>query len=65
MIMKIFYAFLWQEFFVPLTWFYNFVGVSIGAKIMPEWNDLANSISGTPQTDENVTLANNVYPGDS
>lgn len=65
MIMKIIYAFLWQEFFIPLTWLYNDVGVGLGAKFMPDWNDLANRISGTPQTDDNVTTATNVYPGDS
>lgn len=65
MIMKILYAFLWQEFFIPLTWLYNDVGVGLGAKFMLDWNDLANRISGTPQTDDNVTTATNVYPGDS
>ena len=64
-LMKILFAFMWQEFFIPLPFLYNSVGQGIGALIMPYWNDLAWLISGVKQTDKSVNTATSLYPGDS
>lgn len=38
MIMKIGYAFLWQEFFIPLTGLYQTIPNHLGAAFLPVWN---------------------------
>lgn len=38
MIMKILYAFLWQEFFIPIPELYHLIPNEIGAAILPHWN---------------------------
>ena len=63
MIMKIAYAFLWQENFIKLTPLYNPIANGFGAMLMPYLNELSAKISGVPQTDEAVNKAVNVYPG--
>ena len=65
MIIKIIYAFMWQEFFIPLDFLYNDITLPIGAKLLPDVNELASKISGVPQTDVNVNTSKNVYPGDA
>jgi len=64
MIMKIGFAFLWQEFFIPLPELYHTLPNEFGAFILPYWNGVSSKISGFPQTDMNVANAKNVYPGD-
>jgi hypothetical protein len=64
-LIKIGYAFMWQEFFIPLNLLYNEITLPIAAKLLPDVNDLANKISGVPQTDVNVNTSKNVYPGDA
>ena len=66
MLMKIGYAFLWQEFFIPLPELYHAIPNRVGAAFMPYWNDMSAKISGIPQTDEAVNQAKRgVYPGDT
>ena len=65
MIMKILYAFLWQEFFIPIPELYHLIPNEVGAMIMPHWNALSTRLSGFAQTDADVTEAKNMYPGDA
>ena len=65
MLIKIGYAFMWQEFFIPLKFLYNPIFLPIGAKLLPDLNELSSRISGVPQTDDNVQFSHDVYPGDS
>jgi len=65
MLMKILYAFMWQEFFIPLTFLYHPVPNEVGAMFLPYWNAMSAEISGIPQTDAAVNHAKRgVYPGD-
>ena len=52
MIIKIAWAFVWQEFFIPLTFLYNPVFNNLGALITPDINELSTRISKIPQTDK-------------
>lgn len=65
MLMKILYAFLWQEFFIPLPELYHPIPNKLGAWFMPYWNGISTKLSGFAQTDEAVVNSQNVYPGDS
>jgi hypothetical protein len=66
MIIKILYAFLWQEHFVPITMVYKHdLLISIGGALLPDVNAFANSLSGFPQTDSAVNDSFGVYPGDT
>jgi len=47
-LIKIAYAFLWQEFFVPLPFLYDKFPLHIGGYLAPYVNSAANSISGFP-----------------
>lgn len=64
MIMKILYAFTWQEFFIPLPFLYHDLPTHFGAKLMPTFNRISTKISDFSQTDESVVKAKNLYPGD-
>jgi len=65
MLMKLLYAFTWQEHFIPLPALYKHESaIRMGAWLLPHWNALATKISGFPQTDADVNAAKNVYPGD-
>jgi len=64
MLMKILYAFLWQEYFIPLKFLYNDEILSLGAEFSVTWNGWASEISGFPQTDEDVVNSKNLYPGE-
>lgn len=44
---------------------YNPILQPLGAKLLPDLNELSKRISGVPQTDDNVEYSHNVYPGDS
>jgi len=63
MIMKILYAFMWQEFFIPLTFLYGDFGLFLGAKATPFFNKISSFISDFPQTDQDVVNSTNLYPG--
>lgn len=63
MAIKILYAFLWQEFFVPLPFLYHSVALHIGAWFSVPLNNFASNLSGFPQTDKYVTSGKNLYPG--
>ena len=66
MLMKLIYAFLWQEHFIPMPSVYKHQSaIRLGAWLLPHWNALSTSISGFAQTDKDVVSAKNVYPGDS
>jgi len=65
MIIKIGYAFLYQEIYVSVPFLYNPITMNIGAYLMPLINGLASRISGFPQTDQNVVDAKGLYPGDN
>jgi hypothetical protein len=62
---KIGYAFLWQEFFIPIKFMYNDFGLTLGAMGMAYLNNNLNSFSGIKQTDERINNFMNVYPGDT
>lgn len=62
-LIKIAYAFVWQEFFVPLPFLYNSLGLHIGAWLSVPINHFASELSGYPQTDKYVTSGKNLYPG--
>ena len=62
---KIGYAFLWQEFFIPISFMYNEFGITLGAMGMAYLNHNVNSFSGIKQTDERINNFMNVYPGDT
>lgn len=63
MLMKIGYAFLWQEYFIPLKFLYGDEILSLGADFMVTWNKWAVDVSEFPQTDDDVTNSVNLYPG--
>ena len=64
MIMKIIYAFQWQEFFFPRPFMYTAVPHFFGAWTLPMFNFKASLISGIPQTDKYMNWSKNLYPGD-
>jgi len=45
-LLKVGYAFLWQEFFIPITFMYNEFGMTIGAMGMAYFNHHLNLFSG-------------------
>ena len=65
MLMKIIWAFLWQEKFVNFPILYHPVTLSLGAALTPHWNGLSTWLSGFAQTDASINEMKNVYPGDS
>ena len=65
MLMKIMYAFVWQEHMIPLPNLYKHsLSLKLGAWFLPHWNSLSSKLSGFPQTDPAVNAAKAVYPGD-
>ena len=64
MIMKIAYAFAFQEEFPPIPLLWGKVPNTIGALLLPTWNKLASEISGVPQLDDFINQSMDVYPGD-
>jgi len=64
MIMKIGYAFAFQEEMPPIPFLWKRIPNEIGGLLLPAWNKLASDISGVPQLDDNVTQSIDVYPGD-
>jgi len=66
MFIKIFYAFVWQEQFVPTPFWarQSKDGLLLASYLQPHVNSIASLISGFPQTDYNMRHSENVYPGD-
>ena len=64
MLMKMFYALMWQEYVLPLPSMYLNLELQIGAAFVTTWNALTNFISGVPQTEDHLNVPENVYPGD-
>ena len=64
MILKIGYAFLYQEIYVHVPFLYKTIPMAVNAELMPFINGVASRISQFPQTDKNVTSSKGVYPGD-
>jgi len=64
MIMKIAYAFAFQEEMPPIPFLWKPVPNEMGALLLPSWNKLADHISGVPQLDEHMKQSMDVYPGD-
>lgn len=48
MLIKIGYAFMWQEYFIPLKFLYNDTGLELGAEALTYVNSFANRVSGFP-----------------
>lgn len=66
MMIKLLYATFWQEHLIPLPKIQDSpFDIHIGDFLLPYVNDVADRISGIPQTDEAVKTSKNVYPGDS
>lgn len=65
MIMKIGYAFLWQEYEVNFPALYDESTLQMGAQFAPYFNMLSNVFGGFPQTDEYINQTSDVYPGDT
>ena len=66
MFMKLIYAFLWQEHFIPMPAVYKHPSaLRLASWFLPHWNAFSTKISGFAQTDDAVVTATNVYPGDS
>jgi len=63
MLMKIAYAFLFQEYFIPLPFLYGDTVLGYAAEFMPTWNSWAVKLSGYVQTDDDVKNGTNLYPG--
>jgi len=64
MIIKIGYAFLYQEIFVSVPFLYHNIPMQINSILMPHINHFASGISQFPQLDPNVNASKDVYPGD-
>ena len=62
-LIKIAYAFVWQEYFIPLKFLYHPIPLKIGAFLTPFINEAANALSGFVQTDQSADNGENLYPG--
>ena len=62
---KLLYAFVWQEAIIPGAYLENENLNRIGGEIIPAVNGLANALTGFPHSDGDLQSAVNVYPGDA
>ena len=62
-VVKIGYAFLYQEYLVNVPFLYKPVPLWIGGLLMPHVNRLINTWAEEPQTDDYVVNSRNLYPG--
>ena len=66
MFMKLGWAFIWQEKFIPyFSPLYHKVPLRIASIITPVWNFVADEYSGFIQTDDEIKIGIGVYPGDN
>ena len=63
-LMKLLFAFLYQEHSVPVPELWGPMGLRLAAYIMPYFNKIADDISKFPEADSHVKQSKNVYPGD-
>jgi len=63
MIIKIIYAFLYQEKFLKVPGFNTKIMIELGGASISMMNGFADSLTGFPQTDGNVNRSFGVYPG--
>jgi hypothetical protein len=63
-IMKVAYAFLWQENFISINFAYGNVGIYLQSWESSLYNQFINWISWIEQSGENLLNFENVYPGD-
>lgn len=62
-IVKIVFAFLYQEQFVKLPGFKTDFMIALGGENIATITGIANMLTGFPQTDLDVNTSHNVYPG--
>jgi hypothetical protein len=63
-LVKIGWAFLWQEQFSPLPkWIYSNLLMEWAVSATPAVNRWASELSGMPETDGDVISGHHVYPG--
>lgn len=65
MLMKILFAFCYQEHYIPVPSLWGPMALDIAAYILPYFNKIADDISKFPEYDPNVKNSKNVYPGDA
>ena len=63
-VIKIIYAFLWQEKYLAVPGINSPVGILIGATGLPWANAVSDALSGFAVTDYNVPASSGVYPGE-
>jgi len=62
---KLIYAFLYQEKYVKIPGFKSSIAIQIGGHMISVVNFIADVFTMFPQTDEDVNKSENVYPGQS
>jgi len=63
-IVKLGYAFAWQEWVFPSPWLLRPGVNALGAELLPSVNRIADFLTGFPRTDPAMIHSKNVYPGD-
>ena len=63
MLIKILWAFLWQEQFLTPPWALKMFPLHIGATITPWVMKIGSEIDGIPQTSDYMIKGEHVYPG--
>lgn len=63
-VIKIGYAFAWQEWVFAWKWLLNPDVNILGADLLPTVNKIADFLTGFPQLDPDMINSKNVYPGD-
>jgi hypothetical protein len=64
-LMKMVYAFYWQENIIDGTHLDDVEKIQVGAEMLPVFNALANSVTGFTHVDAEFQQSLNVYPGDA
>jgi len=64
-LIKLLYAFVWQERVFPNPFFLKPGVNELGATLMPVVNSLANTITGFKHYDAEIQASKNIYPGDT
>ena len=65
LLLKIFYAFLFQEYALPLPSLYDNFGLSFSSNFAVYWNMLGDSISGLSPSNQKLTYMLDVYSGEA
>ena len=64
-LLKLVYAFLFQEEFIPLDFLKTPLAINVGGFLIPVINGIADTMTGLNQSDKNVNWSQDVYPGQS